>query len=101
MISLAESKIIAHCKQDFSDTDKYPSIPDAVKSATLILADALCYNDSLQISGTLKSETYDDYSYTVDVKEISTDFDVLGIESLLKPYVQPDDGNLFFRIGVV
>lgn len=101
MISLAESKIIAFCKHDFSDEDKYPELPLDVKNATLILADALCYNDSLQISGTLKSETYDDYSYTVEVKEISTDFDILGIESLLKPYVHSDDGNLFFRIGVI
>lgn len=102
MISLAESKIIAYCKHDFSDEEKYPELPDDVKNATLILADALCYNDSLNISGKLKSETYDDYSYTMDVSEVSTDFDSLGISTLLDPYVIPDDyGDLFLRVGVL
>lgn len=101
MISLAESKIIAYCKHDFSDEEKYPELPEEVKNATLILADALCYNDSLRTSGKLKSESYDDYSYSVDVTETSTDFDILGITSLLDPFVLDDSGNLFMRVSVL
>lgn len=101
MINLAESKIIAYCKHDFSDVKKYPTLPQEVKNAALILADALCYNDSLQTSGKLKSESYDDYSYTVDVNEISIGFDNLGISSLLDPYVLDDSGNLFLRVSVL
>lgn len=102
IISIAESKIKEYCKHDFTDEEKYPTVPKEVVNATLILADALCYNDSLRTSGILKSETYDDYSYTVDVSEISTDFDMLGISSLLKPYVSSEDsGDLFFRVGVL
>ena len=101
MISLAESKIIAYCKHDFSDKEKYSELPEAVKNATLILADAICYNDSLRTSGKLKSESYDDYSYSVDVTETSTDFDILGITSLLDPFILDDSGDLFMRVSVL
>ena len=101
MISLAESKIISFCKHDFSNDDDYPNVPQDIKNATLILADALCYNDSLRTSGVVKSESFDDYSYTVDVEEVSTDFDVLGISTLLEPYALDNSGSLFFRVGVL
>nr|DAH18958.1 MAG TPA: Head Tail Connector Protein [Caudoviricetes sp.] len=101
MIALAESKIINYCKHDFSNAEKYPEIPADVKNATLILADALCYNDSLQLIGRLKGETFDDYSYTVETVEVSTDFDMLGISSLLAPYVINESGNTFLRLGVI
>lgn len=101
MISLAESKIISFCKHDFSNDDDYPTVPQDIKNATLILADALCYNDSLRTSGVVKSESFDDYSYTVDVGEVSIDFDVLGISALLEPYTIDDSGSLFFRVGVL
>lgn len=100
MIALAETKIIKYCKHDFS-LEKYPEIPADVKNATLILADALCYNDSLQLTGKLKSETFDDYSYTIDTVEVSTDFDILGISGLLAPYVLDESGNTFLRLGVI
>lgn len=99
MINLAESKIIAYCHHDFSD-EKYPEIPMAVKNATYILAEAFCYNDRRQTTGVIKSETYDDYSYTIESSEISTDFDVLGIATLLKPYVE-DAGDIFLGVGVI
>lgn len=101
MISLAESKIIKYCHHDFSD-EKYTELPADVKNAVLILADALSYNDSLRTSGKLKSESYDDYSYSVDVSEINTDFDSLDIASLLEQYViDESEGNLFMRVGVL
>lgn len=100
MITLAESKIIQHCHHDFSDKEKYPFIPSDVKTATLILADALCYNYNLKHNGALKGENFDDYSYTVETSEISTSFDVLEISSLLGPYVD-DKGDFFFAIGAI
>lgn len=100
MINLAESKIIAYCHHDFSDDVKYPELPESVKNATYILAEAFCYNDSRQTTGVIKSETYDDYSYTIESSETSTDFDVLGIATLLKPYVE-DAGDMFLRVGVI
>lgn len=101
MIALAESKIINYCKQDFSNSEKYSEIPADVKNATLILADALCYNDSLQLTGKLQGETFDDYSYTIETVEVSTDFDILGISSLLAPYVIDEKGNTFLQLGVI
>lgn len=102
MISIAERKVIDYCKHDFTSEEYELSLPQDVKNAVLIIADSLSYNDSLRITGSLKSESYDDYSYTVDVHEISTDFDILGVSSLLDPYVMDDTGgSLNFRIGVI
>lgn len=102
MISIAESKIISYCKNDFSNDIKYPELPTAVKSATLILADALVYNDNLRTESVIKSESYDDYSYTVDVNESTVALDELGLSSMLDPYVREDTGgNMKLGVAII
>ena len=56
----AEEYVIAYTHNDFSN---YDAIPEAVKTAILILAESYGRNAVLT-SRTAKSETFDDYSYT-------------------------------------
>lgn len=102
LISIAESKIINYCNHDFSDTEKYPSIPEDVKNATLLLADALIYNDNLQNNVSIKSQTFDDYSYTAEESAVLIDFDSLGIKSLLDKYILDEaHGNMYIGVDVL
>ncbi len=80
-ISRAEQYVITLTHNDFS---KYEEIPDAVKTAVLILAEAYGHNAVLKKNG-IKSESYDDYSYTVENSEIS--IESLYLSSLLDLYV--------------
>lgn len=62
-ITRAEQYVIAYTNNGFDDPVKYPEIPEAVRTAVVLLAD---HYGSIARSGggTMKSETYDDYSYT-------------------------------------
>lgn len=102
LISLAESKIIAYCHHDFSDDEIYPSIPEEVKNAALILSDALVYNDNLRNDVSIKSQTFDDYSYTAEETLVPVSFDELGLSTLLDNYVLDNtSGNLFLGVDVL
>lgn len=99
-IARAEQYIIWYCGRDFHDM----ALPESVRLATLILAEAYAYNASAAggdgATGTtvssggkrLKSETYDDYSYTSDDGAYSLVYDGSGksvfdqIEWLLFPW---------------
>lgn len=85
-ITRAEQYVITYTHNDFSDEEKYPEIPDAVKAAVLILAEAYARSATSRfITQGVKSETFDDYSYTAD--EGTIDYDSLGLAGLLDPYV--------------
>lgn len=90
-ITRAEQYVITYTNNDFSDGDAYPSIPAPVKTAVILLAEAYAYN-SYAATVTMKSETFDDYSYTTETKII--DADSLDIKPLLDGYivVQPRSG---------
>lgn len=76
----------------FDDPEKYPEIPENVKTAVLLIAEAYAHNAVEQTKVRLKSETFDDYSYTAESSII--DVGKLGVESLLDDYVvvQPLNG---------
>ena len=80
-ISRAEQYVITLTHNDFS---KYKEIPEEVKTAVLILAEAYGHNAVLKKSG-IKSENFDDYSYTAENSEIS--IESLDLAALLDPYV--------------
>ncbi len=80
-ISRAEQYVITLTHNDFS---KYKEIPEEVKTAVLILAEAYGHNAVLKNSG-IKSENFDDYGYTVENTEIS--IESLDLAALLDPYV--------------
>ena len=63
-ISRAESWVIDYCNNRFDDPEKYPEIPENVKTAVLLIAEAYAHNAVEQTKVRLKSETFDDYSYT-------------------------------------
>lgn len=86
-ISRAEQYVIKHTHNDFSD---YETIPQNVKTAVILLAEAYGYNSAVTAKE-VKSETFDDYSYTADCKTIS--FDTLGLDTLLDEYRKEQPKN--------
>ncbi len=87
-ITRAQQYIIAYTHNDFSD---FEEIPVSVKTAALILAEAYGHNANISAKG-IKSETFDDYSYTAEDTAISADS--LDLAALLDDYVivKPNSG---------
>ena len=87
-ISRAEQYVISYTNNDFADADE---IPEAVKTAVILLAEAYAYNacaDARSGGRRMKSESFDDYSYSSDDAYI--DIDSLDVKILLDPYVKVD-----------
>lgn len=87
-ITRAEQYVITHTHNDFKE---YEEIPLQVKTAVLILAEAYAHNSAVSAKE-VKSETFDDYSYTAESTAISVDS--LDLAALLDDYViaQPNNG---------
>lgn len=82
-ISRAEQYIISFTNNKF-DSDELTTVPDSLRTATILVAEAYAYNACLS-SNEMKSESFDDYSYTMaDVKPI--DISALDIASLLEEF---------------
>ena len=81
-ISRAEQYVISYTHNDFSE---YENIPQNVKTAVILLAEAYGYNSVISTTG-MKSETFDDYSYTAENTSIS--FKDLELDSLLEEFVK-------------
>lgn len=85
-IARAEQYVISYTNNDFADAE---TLPEPVKSAVILLAEAYAYNaaaDTKTGGKRVKSETFDDYSYTADDVYIS--IDNLGVNILLDPFVK-------------
>lgn len=80
-IARAEQYVITYTHNTFGD---YDAVPDAVKTAVLILAEAYAHN-SVVAATNVKSETFDDYSYTAESTQISVDG--LDLAALLDEFV--------------
>lgn len=84
-ITRAEQYIISYTNNTFED---YEEIPVQVKTAVILVTEAYGYNTALT-SREMKSEQFDDYSYTVaDAEPI----DLLGLDlaSLLEEYCKAE-----------
>lgn len=81
-ITRAEQYVTAYTNNDFADAEKYPVIPSAVKTAVILLAEH--YGFIAKHGGTMKSETFDDYSYTAAE---GTLIDLLDLRPLLDAFV--------------
>jgi len=85
-ISRAETFIINYTNRTF---EEFEVIPDSVRTATILLAEAYAFNaanTANSAKGGVKTETFDDYSYTLfDPQNI--DLDLLGIGPLLDEWV--------------
>ena len=88
-IARAEKYVIFHTHNKF-DSEEYESgLPSDVTMAVILLAEAYAKQAIVQKEGALSSETFDDYSYTVDMR---TDVaDSLGLGAMLEEYVLPED----------
>lgn len=85
-ISRAEQYVIAYTNNDFIDVEV---VPEPVKTAVILLAEAYAYNACADVrSGgrRMKSESFDDYSYSSDDAYIS--IEDLDVKVLLDPYVK-------------
>ncbi|MEG1894637.1 MAG: DUF3199 family protein [Oscillospiraceae bacterium] len=78
-ISRAEQYIISYVNTDFSDK----ALPGSVKTAVILVAEAYAFNACVAAKE-LKSETFDDYSYTTETRSI--DVEALDIKPLLDDY---------------
>lgn len=87
-IARAEQYVITYTHNSFKDMEE---IPQAVKTAVLILAEAYGHNAAIAAKE-VKSETFDDYSYTAETSQISVE--ALDLAALLDDYViaQPRNG---------
>lgn len=86
-IARAEQYIITYTHNSFSSERK---IPQAVRTAVLLLAEAYG-NNAVADSKEVKSETFDDYSYTCESTQINVES--LGLEVLLDEFVVPTEKN--------
>lgn len=80
-IARAEQYVITYTHNPFKDAEE---IPQAVKMAVLILAEAYGHNANIAAKE-VKSETFDDYSYTAESSQIS--LEALDLAALLDDYV--------------
>lgn len=83
-ISRAEQYVIRYTNNRF-DTGQYPNIPEEVKNAVILIAEAYAYNASKD-EKKIKSETFDDYSYTLS-DDSGPNLDNIDLGALLDDYV--------------
>ena len=86
-IARAEQYVITYTHNSFEDVEE---IPQAVKTAVLILAEAYGHN-AVVAAKEVKSETFDDYSYTAEASQISVE--ALDLSALLDDYVKVEPRN--------
>lgn len=92
-ITRAEQYVITYTHNTF---EAYKEIPAPVKTAVLILAEAYAYNNFVSTQA-VKSESFDDYSYTSEYSTIS--IDGLDLAALLDDYVQAKaNSNITMRM---
>lgn len=85
-ISRAEQYVVTYTHNSFPG-----ELPGPVKTAVLLLAEAYAARANQMKEtkgGTFKSETFDDYSYTVGESSMQDVFAALDLPSLLDEYVQ-------------
>ena len=88
-IARAEKYVIFHTHNNFDSKEYESGLPSDVTMAVIILAEAYAKQAIMQKDGALKSETFDDYSYTV---ETGADIaDSLGLGAMLEEYVLPEE----------
>ncbi len=99
-IMRAEQYVISVTHNDFSAEEYEEEMPDAVKTAIILLAEqyAMSASSMKQRSFGVKSETFDDYSYTAS-DDVTVSTDALDLGSLLDPYVLTEgSGSVFMRM---
>ena len=65
-ITRAESYVIFHTNNSFDSKEYEEAIPADVEMAVILLAEGYALKSVQQTNGGITSETFDDYSYTMD-----------------------------------
>lgn len=86
-IARAEQYVITYTHNSFKDAEE---VPEPVKTAVLLLAEAYGHNAAIAAKE-VKSETFDDYSYTTESSQIS--IEALDLAALLDTYVINEPRN--------
>lgn len=95
----AEQKVISITHNNF-DAKELEAIPEPVRIAVLILAEAYANNSIEKAKKQIRSETFDDYSYSLESGII--DIDGLDLDYLLKDYMlDAGSGNVILRMTVI
>lgn len=98
-ITRAEQYVISYTRNRFED---YKTIPAPVRTAVILLAEMYAaYSGQLKKTGggAVKSETFDDYSYTVGEGAFEDLVKALGLGGLLDDFVVPQaSGNITMRM---
>jgi hypothetical protein len=95
-IARAERYVIFHTHNKFNTEEYGSGIPSDVSMAVILLAEAYAKQAISQKDGNKSSETFDDYSYTMD-----TDADIadgLGLGAMLDDYVIEDKGRAVMKL---
>lgn len=89
-ISRAEQYVISYTRCKFDDSEKYPTIPESVKTAVILLAETYAANAANLGTGAgiYKSESFDDYSYTT--ADTSYIIGNLDLGPLLDEFIQSE-----------
>ena len=90
-IARAEKYVIFHTHNQFKAAEYSSKLPSDVIMAVILLAEAYAKQAIVQKKGAMSSETFDEYSYTID-----TNFDIadsLGLGAMLEEYVLPEDSG--------
>ena len=82
-IARAEQDVITYTHNDFAEE----ALPLAMKTAVLLLAEFYAQN-AVTSGQTIKSETFDDYSYTTET--VAASIEKLDLAALLEEYVKPN-----------
>lgn len=91
----AEQAVIAYTNNYFDDPE-LTELPAPVKQAVILIAERYAHN-AFTVSRAYKSETLDDWSYTLN--ETSTDLDDLGLGYLLDAFkLSRANGRIFMRL---
>lgn len=91
-ITRAEQAVIAYTGNRFDD-EALTQIPSNVKTAVILLAESYAHK-VYQSTVAMKSETFDDYSYTAN--DTTTSVGELGLEYLLDEYKNAAASGKFF-----
>lgn len=95
-ITRAEMKVISITNNKF-DSEEYTELPEPVKMATILIAEAYAKNAIETGKKRIKSETFDDYSYTAESSFI--DVDSIDLGGLLDDYIiEKGSGKIVMKL---
>lgn len=96
-IARAEKYVIYHTRNNFTADEYKNEIPKDVKMCVILLAEAYAIKSANQSNGgAMKSEQFDDYSYTIDTDADLVD--TLQLGPMLEPFIVKDAGNVVMKL---